>query len=312
MVLPFASALLLQSGCICGPGPNVGGYDEEFKDPPKSIQGVKFVESKKGGDPGVVGCADGQREGFADLKKHPRIAGCLVSWPGVKSLRDAPTGKVCGDDGEVCEVPADACSPGWHVCGTNGKNTDLKSHTSWRACDKETGPGKFIAAISHGQTDELCPPPPTASTQFPCMESGYCSEPVCCGEDCQYGKCRDAVWRGKTKISLGKAEGCGAATSERNGGILCCFDGSGNPKPAAPTPPPPTAASESDSASAGDSDSAGGSASAGGSGSASGSAGAAPIDTTKTEANAPSGPVADPTRSPTAVVGAKPTAPPPT
>ncbi len=235
--LPFAAALLLQGGCVCGPGPNVGGYDEEFKDPPKSIQGVKFIESEKGA-PEVVGCADGQREGFADLSKHTRIAGCLATWPGVKSLRDEPTGKVCGDDGEVCEVPADACAPGWHVCGSNGKNTDLKSHTSWRACDKESGPGKFIAAISHGQTDELCPPPPTASTVFPCMESGYCSEPVCCGEDCQYGKCRDAVWRGKTKISLGKAEGCGAATSERNGGILCCYDGKGDPKPAGGDTPP--------------------------------------------------------------------------
>jgi hypothetical protein len=235
--VPFAAALLLQSGCVCGPGPNVGGYDEEFKDPPKSIQGVKFVESEKG-PPEIVGCADGQREGFADLSKHTRIAGCLATWPGVKSLRDEPTGKVCGDDGEVCEVPADACAPGWHVCGSNGKNTDLKSHTSWRACDKESGPGKFIAAISHGQTDELCPPPPTASTVFPCMESGYCSEPVCCGADCQYGKCRDAVGRGKTKISLGKAEGCGAATSERNGGILCCYDGNGDPKPIdAGTPP---------------------------------------------------------------------------
>ncbi|MEZ4384485.1 MAG: hypothetical protein R3A79_24365 [Nannocystaceae bacterium] len=246
LALPFAASLLAQSGCVCGPGPNVGGYDEEFKDPPKSLQGVKFEESEKGA-PEVIGCADGQREGFADLKKHKRIAGCVATWQGVKSLRDKPTGKACGDDGEICDVPADACSPGWHVCGSNGKNTDLKSHTSWRACDKEAGPGKFIAAMSHGQTDELCPPPPTANTQFPCMESGYCSEPVCCGNDCQMGKCRDAVWRGKTKISLGKQEGCGAVTSERNGGVLCCFDGPGDPKPANPeTPEAAPIAGESD------------------------------------------------------------------
>lgn len=234
MALPFwskliAASTLLLSACVCGPGPNQGGYDDEFKDPPKSLQGVKFVESEKG-PPEFVGCADGQREGFADVRKHRRIAGCLATWQGVKGLRDKPTGKAgCGDDGELCTVPADACAPGWHICGADSRNTDLKSHTSWRACEKEAGPGKFVAAMSHGQTDELCPPPPTPTTEFPCMESGYCAEPVCCGDECQYGKCRDAVWRGKTKISLGKAEGCGAVTSERNGGVLCCFDGPGDP-----------------------------------------------------------------------------------
>ncbi len=226
----LVSSLLL-AGCVCGPGPNVGGYDDGGgEDPPKSLQGIKFVESEKG-DPGVIGCSDGQREGFADLSKHRRIAGCLASWEGSKSLRDKPTGKACGDDGGVCEVPADACSPGWHVCGNEGKNRDLKTHTTWRGCAEEAGPGKFVAAMSHGQTDELCPPPPTPSTIFPCMDSGLCSEPICCGEDCQQGKCKDAVWRGKTYISLGKAEGCGAVTSERNGGILCCYDGKGAPKP---------------------------------------------------------------------------------
>ncbi len=229
---------LLVSGCVCGPGPNVGGYDDGGgEDPPKSLQGIKFVESDKG-DPTVVGCADGQREGFGDVTKHRRIAGCLASWEGSKSLRDKPTGKACGDDGGVCEVPADACAPGWHVCGHEGKNRDLKTHTTWRACAEEAGPGKFVAAMSHGQTDELCPPPPTPSTIFPCMDSGLCSEPICCGEDCQQGKCKDAIWRGKTYISLGKAEGCGSVTSERNGGVLCCYDGKGAPAPSTSQTPP--------------------------------------------------------------------------
>lgn len=231
-----AFSLGASAGCLCGPGPNVGGYDDGMgEDPPKTLQGITFVESEKG-DPTVIGCADGQREGFADLTKHKRIAGCLGTWEGTKSMRDKPTGKACGDDGEVCEVPADVCAAGWHICGSDGQARDLKTHTSWKACQEQTGPGKFISAMSHGQTDELCPPPPTPSTVFPCMDSGICSESVCCGEDCQFGKCRDAVWRGKTMISLGKAEGCGAVSSEANGGILCCYDGAGAPKPAtAPT-----------------------------------------------------------------------------
>ncbi|MCA9694942.1 MAG: hypothetical protein R3A51_10105 [Nannocystaceae bacterium] len=232
---------LLAGGCLCGPGPNVGGYDDGGgEDPPKSLEGVKFVESEKG-EPEVIGCSDGQREGFADLKKHPRIAGCLGRWEGTKSAREKPTGKSCGDDGGICDVPSDVCAAGWHVCGSDGKNRDLKSHTSWRSCNEEAGPGKFIAAMSHGQTDELCPPRPTPSTDFPCMDSGLCSEPVCCGEGCQFGKCRDAVWPGKTMISLGKAEGCGAISSERNGGLLCCYDGAGAPKPKTPAADPAAA-----------------------------------------------------------------------
>jgi hypothetical protein len=241
LVAPLLGALALQFACVCGPGPNQGGYDDpQYKDPPRSLQGIKFIESEKG-DPAIIGCADGQREGFADLTRHKRIAGCLASWEGTKSLRDKPTGKPCGDDKGVCISPADTCAKGWHVCGYNGKNDDLKRHTTANACNKESGPGKFVAAMSHGQTEDLCPPAPTAETVFPCMDSGICSEPVCCGDACQFGKCRDGVWRGQTKISLGKAEGCGSVTSERNGGILCCYDGDGDPAAAggaAPTATP--------------------------------------------------------------------------
>ena len=240
LAFSFSLGLLLQAGCVCGPGPNVGGYDEPgAKDPPRSLQGIKFIESEKG-DAAVIGCADGQREGFADITRHRRVAGCLATWEGTKSLRDKPTGKACGDDikGGVCTVPSDVCATGWHVCGTNGKNDDLKTHTTFKACNKEAGPGKFIAAISHGQSEELCPPTPTAETVFPCMDSGYCAEPVCCGDNCQFGKCRDGVWKGQTRISLGKAEGCGSVTSERNGGVMCCYDKNEDPpalKPADPT-----------------------------------------------------------------------------
>jgi len=260
----FGLGLLLQSACVCGPGPNVGGYDEPgAKDPPRSLQGIKFIESEKG-DPAIVGCADGQREGFADITRHRRVAGCLATWEGTKSLRDKPTNKPCGDDikadakdakaaaatAGVCTVPADACAPGWHVCGNNGKNDDLKTHTTFKACNKEAGPGKFVAAISHGQTEELCPPAPGPDTVFPCMDSGYCAEPVCCGDNCQFGKCRDGVWKGQTRISLGKAEGCGSVTSERNGGVMCCYDKNEDPAPLKPADAAATAGAPTDPAAA--------------------------------------------------------------
>ena len=192
-------------------------------DEPRSLAGVDFVQSDKG-DPKVIGCADGQREGLADVTKYPNVAGCLGRWEGEKSLRLRKTGNVCGDDSKSCRVPSDVCAAGWHVCGWNGLGNDLRDRLDAEGCHKGTGPGKFVAAMSHLQTEELCPPPPDDRTRFPCKRTGIGSEPVCCGDDCQFGKCRDAVWLGETKISRGTAEGCGMANSSRNGGVLCCID----------------------------------------------------------------------------------------
>lgn len=224
--VPLLALLGNAAGCTCGSGPYQGDYFDG--DRPNSMKGVKFTESEKG-DPKVVGCADGQREGFPDMSKSPRIAACMGTWEGSKSLRDAPTGKACGDDGEKCGVPADVCSPGWHVCGVSGKSDDMQTRSTQKDCDN-AGPGRFNAAVSHSPTDEIDPCPRiTKATTLPCVQAGIGAEPVCCGNDCQYGKCKDGIWKGKTRISRGTTEGCGAMTSERNGGVLCCFDGDGNP-----------------------------------------------------------------------------------
>jgi hypothetical protein len=65
------------------------------------------------------------------------------------------------------------------------------------------------------------------------VQAGIGAEPVCCGNDCLFGKCKDGVFKGKTRISRGTTEGCGAVTSDRNGGVMCCYDGEGNPDGAA-------------------------------------------------------------------------------
>ena len=224
------AALLVQSGCTCGSGPYQGDYYDG--DRPGSVKNFKFVESEKV-DPKIAGCADGQREGFADIEKNPRVAGCMGKWKESKSLREEPTGKACGDDGEECGAPADVCAPGWHVCGADGKGEDLKTRATQKECDA-AGPGRFNAAISHSPTDEIDPCPRiTKNTDLPCVQAGIGAEPVCCGNDCLSGKCKDAVWKGKTRISRGTTEGCGAMTSDRNGGILCCYDGEDAPSAAA-------------------------------------------------------------------------------
>ena len=89
---------------------------------------------------------------------------------------------------------------------------------------------RFNAALSHSPTDEIDPCPKiVANKPLPCVNAGLGSEPVCCGSDCKFGKCKDGVYRGKTAISIGTSEGCGAVSSTSNGGVLCCFDGEGNP-----------------------------------------------------------------------------------
>ncbi len=213
-------------------------------DSPQSLNDVKFVESPRDGDPATVGCADGQREGFADLTKFPDIAGCLGVWDGEVTLRKGKTSKACGDDLDVCGSPADVCAPGWHLCARDGDYKDLTSRVTWEECSDGAGPGKFVAAISHVLKKKECAPEPGPTTRYPCLDEGYGAEPVCCGELCKSGECKDSVWPGHTEISMGKAQGCAAVTSDRNGGILCCKDTgpSATPTPV-PEPilvPPPT------------------------------------------------------------------------
>ena len=193
-------------------------------DQPTALDDISFRQSKKG-KPEDVGCADGQREGFSNLERFPNVAGCLARWEGKKSLRAPVTKKACGDDNKTkCASPGDVCAEGWHLCGVGGSNQDLAERVTGQECDKEAGPGKFVAAMSHLQEPKVCPPLPTKETVFDCLAEGIGAESVCCGEGCSFGKCRHGVWKSKTKISRGKAEGCGSSSSRRNGGLLCCRD----------------------------------------------------------------------------------------
>jgi hypothetical protein len=251
MQRPAAIALfgLLSIGLIgggliaCGPPPAKNtakkvGKDDRPDTPAQTLADIKFQESPAGGDPAVVGCADGQREGFADLAKFPTIAGCVAKWEGDMTLRKGPVGKRCGDDSETCDSPSSVCSTGWHVCARDGDYHDLTDRIDAAGCNEGAGPGRFNAAISHVKKKKECAPVPTETTRYPCLKDGYGAEPVCCGMDCRFGQCRDSIWEKQTRISVGKAQGCGALSSERNGGVLCCKDKERAPQiaplPAAP------------------------------------------------------------------------------
>jgi hypothetical protein len=200
-----------------------GPYEDDTWTPPSTLRNVRFVESRVG-KPRVLGCADGQREAFANVSEFPGIAGCLGAWDDTASLRDPPTGNGCGDDSQRCKVPADVCAAGWHVCAANGWRGDLKERLSASEC-VAAGPGRFNAAVSHSPTDEIEPcPRVTWPTMLPCVSAGIGSESVCCGEDCRRATCPNGVWPNATRVSPGTAEGCGAVSSDANGGVLCCRD----------------------------------------------------------------------------------------
>jgi hypothetical protein len=161
-------------------------------------------------------CSDGTRDAFADEAMFPRIAGCLATWPGIPSLRAAPTGTSCGNDLGPCTVPADACGSGWHVCARSGDVTELLVVTGDQCREIS---GRFVAASDHCLTfaDPGCTYP--APGQFACLAGSAldCIQPICCGSGCDTGT-------GCPDDSVFTGSGCGSFPTTDADGVLCCED----------------------------------------------------------------------------------------
>ena len=174
--------------------------------------------------PDLIGCADGTREAYVDLATYPAIAGCTATWAGMMDMRAPRTGSACGNDLGACAAPADACAPGWHLCASDGTDTDLLVLTGDQ-CDDE--PGSFIAASSH------CTPPGGSCTipmtLFVCPSSPTeldCSQPICCGTACDTSNtCQDSVWPGQTHENAMDGASCGTTLATTQDGVLCCRGG---------------------------------------------------------------------------------------
>jgi hypothetical protein len=169
---------------------------------------------------GDVGCADGAREAFLDQGQYPDIAGCEATWPGTISMRAPATGIACGDTIGACAAPADACAGGWHLCGVDGSISELRTLSAVQCAD--AGEGQFFSASSHCTTQATsCTIDLTSAANYPCFDSGWCSEPVCCGNGCaHYGICTNGVWAGWTHIG---PSGCNAMSVPKTGqGVMCC------------------------------------------------------------------------------------------
>lgn len=222
--LPCAANGACPSGQTCDPRtdrcvvPGSTPDDARPIDTTVVIDGTPTDDASPDAAPNLSGCADGQREAFMDLVKFPAIAGCAARWAGSPSMRTPATGAACGDDLGACAVPASACATGWHLCGASGAIAELAA-VNVDDCHA-AAPGRFIAAISHCANNvDTC----VYDSTLPCYDSGWCSEPVCCGAGCSQGAgCMDGVWAAGTRISADDSIGCGALPSATDLGVLCC------------------------------------------------------------------------------------------
>ncbi len=176
----------------------------------------------------LVGCSDGEREGFVDQAAFPNIAGCAGGFqvPGVSLVRVPSCARQGGDDGFApegagCNV-SDLCQVGWRVCASA---QDVESHSATGTCDgavaegdaslffatRQSGPG--VRTCDAMGTDDLfgCgnlgAAPDTSCAPLDRFSDNLCeglSDPWACGTD------------GKEEAASVVKAGAGA------GGVLCC------------------------------------------------------------------------------------------
>jgi hypothetical protein len=182
------------------------------------------------GDAGVVGCADGQREGFLDIAAYPDIAACSGGFalPGVIGLSTPACGRTAGDDGANPDGTGcnalDLCAVGFHICSSSAE-VSLDSSTGCTGAAVGTDPVFFITAQS-ASGSRICVPIGVDDV-FGCGTLG--SRPV------NNSNCAPLDrWSTNLCMALTAPWDCGTdQTSEAShvvkrgasaGGVLCCHD----------------------------------------------------------------------------------------
>jgi len=177
----------------------------------------------------VVGCADGEREGFVDVSTHPDIAACGGGFTVAGVTTAASPAQTCGGgagddganpDGTGCAV-ADFCAPGWHVCDTDA-DVMLSSATG---CDgAATDPNLFYATRQSGPGSGRCGS--GTNDVFGCGTFGGTPLASSCAPLNRYLSTSDLT--GAWNATGGGSE---ATTVTKNGaaggGVLCCRDRAG-------------------------------------------------------------------------------------
>jgi hypothetical protein len=177
------------------------------------------------GDAGIVGCADGQREGFLDVAAYPNIAACDGGFqvPGIVGLTGPACGRAGGDDGarpdgSGCNVE-DLCSVGFHVCAS-ATEVGAKSTTGCIGAVAVT-PSVFYLTLQSGFGQQKCGP--GTNDVFGCGNIGFRPSQGCGVLDRASGDlCAGLIapWTCGSDL-IGEALNV-AKPGSAAGGVLCC------------------------------------------------------------------------------------------
>jgi hypothetical protein len=186
-------------------------------------------------DPLIVGCSDGTREGFRDIRNWPSIAGCAGGWTSSGLLsqfaRKPECLRVDGNDsnnpeGVGCSA-ADLCAPTWHVC-LDGP--DVASHSPTGGCESIVSPGyeALFVVMTGASPQGVCSPDPSAANDLHgCGSIGQPESAGCPPLDrrMNFADCiPTVVWQcGTVDDSLREADVVTKSGSSL-GGVLCCKD----------------------------------------------------------------------------------------
>ncbi|TNF33920.1 MAG: hypothetical protein EP329_07800 [Deltaproteobacteria bacterium] len=207
------------------------------------------------GPPSVlqVGCADGSREGFADLDQYPVIAGCGGAWdvPGIFDM-PASCGRAAGNDGANADgvgcTVTDLCAEGWGVCHGRAKVLQAAGGCEG-ALIGATGPvffttqmsstGAFACATGADATNDLfgcgnlgCDFTSNATVADLCAPLVLSSHDLCkglrndlgCGDWCNHLGKYPGLPNAWSCGSDGSHEALNVTKShpDQQGGVLCC------------------------------------------------------------------------------------------
>jgi hypothetical protein len=175
-----------------------------------------------------IGCADGVRDGFADVATFPLIAACSGAWviPGLGAPANTdPKCATSGDDrptnGVGCAA-ANLCAADWHICASDA---DVAAHLpAGQTCAAITT-NDFFATNQGSEAGGVCSTA-GANDLFGCGQLGNAASPTCAPLDAASGNQCAAI-----ESAGWSCGGTPGNTTERTsvvkpmlsgGGVLCC------------------------------------------------------------------------------------------
>jgi hypothetical protein len=184
------------------------------------------------GLPLEVGCSDGTREGFRDLRDWPEIAGCAGAFDQMGVIGRPDLHPACnlqaGDtnpEGKGCNA-ADLCAEHWHLC-RNG--ADVADHSPTRDCEGcvSAGEPRFFLVASGASAFGVCSADPSETNDL--HGCGWLGQPESAGcfplnRRMGFADClaTHGVWECGNDSDASREAAVVTKRGLALGGVLCC------------------------------------------------------------------------------------------